>query len=131
MITEKGIHFLNIHNQMNEMIIHIQTNYVDGLLQSWNIKGAVFCNPPYGRDIKNWVKKAYDEHKQHNITILMLLPVRTDTKYFHEYIWKKPNVDIRYIRGRLKFEGTYITKSPIAHDAAETKTVSFPPSNGN
>lgn len=86
---------------------------MDGLLQSWNFKGAIFCNPLYGGDIKNWVKKAYDEHKKHNITIVMLLPVRTDTKYFHEYIWKKPNVDIRYIRGRLKFEGTYITKNKI------------------
>lgn len=54
----------------------------DGLTKSWNFKGAVFCNPSYGKFIKYWVKKSYQDHIKHNITItiVMLLFVRTDTK---------------------------------------------------
>ena len=62
--------------------------------------GVVFCNPPYGREISKWVEKAYNENKK-GIKIVMLLPARTDTKWFHEYIYKKH--EIRFIRGRLKF----------------------------
>ena len=74
----------------------------DGLAQSWAGE-TVFCNPPYGRDIVKWVKKASDENKLHGITVVMLIPARTDTKYFHEYIYKKSNVEIRFLKGRLKF----------------------------
>lgn len=74
----------------------------DGLRQSW--KGeTVFCNPPYGRAIKNWVKKCSEEAQQPNTTVVLLIPARTDTKYFHDYIYQKPNVEIRFLRGRLKF----------------------------
>lgn len=72
----------------------------NGLLQSW--KGeTVFCNPPYGKFLPDWVKKCYDEHIAHNITIVMLIPARTDTRYFHEFIYGKS--EIRFIKGRLKF----------------------------
>lgn len=74
----------------------------DGLAQSWAGE-TVFCNPPYGRDIVKWVKKASDENKLHGITVVMLIPARTDTRYFHEYIYKKSNVEIRFLKGRLKF----------------------------
>lgn len=74
----------------------------DGLLQSW-ANETVFCNPPYGREIGKWVKKASDENRLHNITVVMLIPARTDTKYFHEYIYQKSNVEIRFLKGRLKF----------------------------
>ena len=60
-----------------------------------------WMNPPYGREIKDWIKKASEEKK-----VVALLPARTDTKYFHEYIYKKPNVEIRFIKGRLKFSGS-------------------------
>ena len=73
----------------------------NGLLQSWNVGGAVFCNPPYGREVGRWVKKANDEHAA-GAEIVMLLPARTDTSYFHDYIYGK--AEIRFIRGRLKFE---------------------------
>lgn len=59
----------------------------------------VFCNPPYGRAIKDWVKKASES----NTLVVMLIPARTDTQYFHNYIYNKPNVEIRFIKGRLKF----------------------------
>ena len=74
----------------------------DGLKQSWGGQ-TVFCNPPYGKAIKDWVKKCSEEAKQPNTTVVLLIPARTDTAYFHDYIYQKPNVEIRFIRGRLKF----------------------------
>ena len=76
------------------------TPETDGLSQSWNRGGAVFCNPPYGSEIGKWVKKAYDE-AQKGQTIVLLLPARTDTKYFHDYIYGK--AEIRFLRGRIRF----------------------------
>ena len=75
----------------------------DALKKSWG--GAVFCNPPYGRAIEEFVKKAAYEIKHNARVIVMLLPARTDTRWFHEYLYCKDNVEIRFIRGRLKFEG--------------------------
>ena len=72
----------------------------NGLEQSWNCGGAVFCNPPYGREIGNWIKKAYEEYLN-GVTVVMLIPSRTDTKYFHNYIYGKS--EIRFIQGRLAF----------------------------
>ena len=78
------------------------TKEVDGLKQSW--KGqTVFCNPPYGAAIKHWVKKCAEEAKQPDTTVVMLIPARTDTSYFHDYIYQKPGVEVRFVRGRLKF----------------------------
>ena len=73
----------------------------DGLAQSW--KGhTVWCNPPYGRyTTGKWVKKAYEEYKRAGCTIVMLLPARTDTIWFHDYVLGK--AEIRFIKGRLKF----------------------------
>ena len=73
----------------------------DGLKQDWSGE-TVFCNPPYGRAIKDWVKKCYEESKKENTTVVMLIPARTDTSYFHDYIYNKAK-EIRFIRGRLKF----------------------------
>lgn len=71
----------------------------DGLSKSWdNLR--VFCNPPYGREIGKWVKKASEARGG---IVVMLIPARTDTKYFHEYIYNK--TEIRFIKGRLKFDG--------------------------
>ncbi len=72
----------------------------DGLSQSWNVGGAVFCNPPYGREIGKWVRKAYLESGG-GTTVVLLIPVRTDTSYFHKYIYGK--AEIRFVRGRLHF----------------------------
>lgn len=78
------------------------TPETDGLTRVWGGCGAVFCNPPYGRDIGKWVKKAYQESVHGGDTIVLLIPARTDTSYFHDYIYGK--AEIRFIRGRLKFE---------------------------
>lgn len=78
------------------------TSEMDGFNKSW--KGeVVFCNPPYGKEIGKWVKKCYEESKQDNTTVVMLIPSRTDTRWFHDYIYKKESVEIRFIKGRLKF----------------------------
>lgn len=74
------------------------TPETDGLRQIW--AGTCWCNPPYGRKIGDWVKKA-DESAKAGATVVMLLPARTDTKWFHEYICGL--AEIRFIRGRLKF----------------------------
>ena len=76
------------------------TKAQDGLKQNWQGYN-VFCNPPYGRKIKEWVIKAYTESLKPNTTVVMLIPARTDTSYFHDYIYGK--AEIRFIRGRLKF----------------------------
>lgn len=78
------------------------TPETDGLSRSWDVGGSVFCNPPYGRRLGKWVKKAYSEHVRGGVTIVMLIPARTDTSYFHDYIYGK--AEIRFLRGRLKFE---------------------------
>lgn len=77
------------------------TKQEDGLKQDWGGE-TVFVNPPYGREIKKWVKKASEESKKPGTTVVMLMPARTDTTYFHDYIYKKVK-EIRFIRGRLKF----------------------------
>lgn len=63
----------------------------------------MFCNPPYGRVIGQWVEKAYKESQKPNTLVVMLIPARTDTKWFHDYIYGK--AEIRFIKGRLKFGG--------------------------
>ena len=71
----------------------------DGLVQDWSGE-AVFMNPPYGRVIGDWIKKAYKE-SLNGATVVCLIPSRTDTKYWHEYVMKAE--EIRFVKGRLKF----------------------------
>lgn len=80
------------------------TQKENGLLQTWKNE-VVFVNPPYSKKTKTnpgqeaWIKKAYEESI--HATVVMLIPARTDTKAFHEYIYGK--AEIRFIKGRLKF----------------------------
>ena len=74
-----------------------QWPYIDGLKVEWGERN--FVNPPYSK-IKYWCKKAYEEW-QKGKTVVMLIPSRTDTKYWHDYIMKA--TEIRFIKGRLKF----------------------------
>ena len=73
------------------------TPEMDGLKQEWT--GVCWCNPPYGRQIGKWVEKAVKS----SATVVMLLPARTDTKWFHD--WCLPYGKIEFLRGRLKFGG--------------------------
>ena len=72
----------------------------DGLKQSWQ-GHTVFMNPPYGRAIGNWLKKAYEGSLRQNTKVVCLIPSRTDTKYWHDYCMKAS--EIRFVKGRLKF----------------------------
>ncbi len=62
----------------------------------------VFCNPPYS-NIKKWVEKCYYESLKPNTIVVLLIPARTDTSYFHDFIYHRS--EIRFIRGRLRFNG--------------------------
>lgn len=74
----------------------------DGLSQSW-AGNNVFLNPPYGRNMKDWMRKAYEESQAENTTVVVLVPARTDTAWFHDYVYGK--AELRFLRGRLKFGG--------------------------
>ena len=78
------------------------TKKQNGLKQDWTGE-TVFCNPPYGREISGWVKKCY-EHFMGGGTAVMLIPARTDTKWFHEYVYGK--AEITFLRGRLHFNNS-------------------------
>jgi len=71
----------------------------DGLIQDWKDE-RVFVNPPYAREISKWVEKCFNERNNAEL-IVMLIPSRTDTRYFHDFIYNK--AEIRFIKGRLKF----------------------------
>jgi site-specific DNA-methyltransferase (adenine-specific) len=77
------------------------TEEQDGLKQDWSGE-IVFCNPPYGRDVQKWVKKCFDEvYSGKCRCAVMLLPARTDTRWFHDYIYHR--AEVRFVKGRLKF----------------------------
>jgi len=76
------------------------TKEQDGLNQTWG-SHRVFCNPPYGREIGKWIKKAYEESLT-GALVVCLIPSRTDTKYWHEYCMKARHIVL--FRGRIKFE---------------------------
>ena len=83
----------------------------DGLSQSWQTVGAVFMNPPYGREIGKWVKKAYEESRK-GTPVVCLLPARTDTAWWNDYCTKGL---IKFVRGRIKFgEATNSAPFPSA-----------------
>lgn len=73
----------------------------DGLSQDWS-SHVCWMNPPYGRTIGRWVKKAYEE-SFNGATVVCLLPARTDTKWFHDYC---VHGEVTFIKGRLKFGGS-------------------------
>ena len=81
------------------------TKEQDGLAQDWSGE-IVYCNPPYGREMPKRIRKCYEHYVGGGIAV-MLIPARTDTKAFHEYIYGK--AEIRFIRGRLRFNGAKST----------------------
>lgn len=74
---------------------------VDGLKQQWS--GTCWINPPYGRKIGLWLRRAYESARDNLTTVVCLCPARTDTAWFHDYIL--PYGRIEFIRGRIKYEG--------------------------
>ncbi len=91
-------------NAVSRTMHFLDPNEVDALTVSWLplVPGSVWCNPPYGRKVGDWIGKAYRESGSSNSpTVVMLLPARTDTKWFHDYCLKG---EIRFLRGRLQFD---------------------------
>lgn len=79
------------------------TEEQDGIKQDWSGE-RVFCNPPYGREVSKWVKKCFEETYCGKCQLaVLLLPARTDIKWFHKYIYHKS--EVRFVSGRLKFGG--------------------------
>jgi len=87
------------------------------LVKEWGSR--TFVNPPYGREIGKWVKKSYEESLKGKI-VVMLMPVRTDTNYFHNYILGK--AEVRFIKGRLRFRGFSKKQNKIV----DNEPASFP-----
>jgi phage N-6-adenine-methyltransferase len=73
----------------------------NALEQPW--RGVCWCNPPYGRKVGDWVAKAAQSARE-GATVVMLLPARTDTRWFHRYIYHR--AEIRFVAGRLHFGGS-------------------------
>lgn len=86
-------------NPQNAKCSRFYTLLDDGLSMPW--KGVVWCNPPYGRSVGKWVSKAADSALCDGATVVMLLPARTDTQWFHKFILGK--AEIRFVKGRLRF----------------------------
>lgn len=78
------------------------TQVENGLAQDWSGE-TVFCNPPYGRELPLWIEKAA-RSAGGGTTVVMLIPARTDTRAFHDFILHK--AEIRFLKGRLKFSGS-------------------------
>jgi site-specific DNA-methyltransferase (adenine-specific) len=81
----------------------------NGLVQDWS-GYTTWCNPPFGREIAAWVEKSYRESRKENTKVVMLLPARTDTVYFHRFIYGIAK--IRFVKGRLKF-GNALNSAPF------------------
>ena len=96
-------------NEENHKCDLFYTKEQDGLTKDWG-GHVVFCNPPYGKEIADWVRYSYEQSQKPNTTVVMLIPARTDTRYFHDYIYGK--AEIRFIKGRLKF-GDATTAAPF------------------
>ena len=87
----------NLENTKCEAFFSKEEN---GLIQPW--KGICWMNPPFGRELKLWMKKAVEEQKR-GVTTVCLIPSRTNTIWFHETVL--PNAEIRFVKGRPKFGG--------------------------
>lgn len=111
--TAKCPHFFVWYDGILELVSGAefpgQVAHFDGLAQRWT--GICWCNPPYGREIGKWVKKAHDSAHARDALVVCLVPARTDTKWWHRYIWDGENhrpregVEVRLLEGRLKFGG--------------------------
>lgn len=88
----------NIENHKCEKYYTIEQ---DGLFYDW-ANERVFCNPPYGRAVGEWVEKSYWEAKK-GALVVMLISSRTDTRWWHNFI--EGVAEVRFIKGRLKFQG--------------------------
>ena len=88
-------------SQHNAKVDEFFTQVEDGLVQKW--EGVAWMNPPFGREMQKWVRKAYSEFLERGTTVVALLPARTNTKWWHECI--QDIAIVRFIQGQVKFNG--------------------------
>ena len=81
----------------------------DGLAQDWSGE-TVFCNPPYGRELPKWVAKAATEAGKPDTLVVLLVPARTDTRWFHDYLYHRAS--LTFLKGRLHFETGGVAGQP-------------------
>lgn len=84
------------------------TPEIDGLSQNWT--GMCWMNPPYGREIGKWIKKAYESALSGDATVVCLIPARTDSRWFVNYCTRG---EIRFFSTRLSYQGRTINKAPF------------------
>ncbi len=92
----------------NHMCDMYFTKDQDGLVRDWG-GYTVFCNPPYSK-INEWVEKCYRESLKEKTIVVLLVPARTDTKWFHRWVYHRS--EIRFVRGRLRYGGA-VNNSPF------------------
>jgi phage N-6-adenine-methyltransferase len=103
-IEEFGIETDVCASAENAVVSRFYSREQNGLLQQWT--GVCWMNPPYGREISHWIEKASNAALA-GATVVCLLPARTDTRWWHEFV--QPVLDgtrcgeVRFIKGRLKF----------------------------
>lgn len=91
--------------------------YWNGLYIEWGKSN--FVNPPY-KEIKEWIKKGYEEWRKGK-TVVFLTPARTDTKYFHDFLYH--HAELRFIKGRLKFGGGEQWKCTLSQHDSDTERI--------
>jgi len=97
-------------NNENAKVAYFIDSKRDALAQDWH--GVCWLNPPYGRGIEKWVQKAYEE-SQRGALVVMLVPARTNTLWWHKYCMKAS--EIRFLLGRPKFgNAKYGLPQPLA-----------------
>ena len=96
-------------NPHNTKCDNFYTEAEDGLSKDWS-GHTTFINPPYGKGIDKWIKKGYDTAKDGESRVVMLIPSRTDTKYWHNYVMKAS--EVYFLKGRLKF-GDSVNSAPF------------------
>ena len=103
----------------NHLCADYYTKETDGLAHSWAGR-RVWCNPPYGKQIADWARKAYEETRDGQTLVVMLVPARTDTRWYHDYI-QGHAAEVKFIRGRLKYTlgGGRSKQRPVSFDARE------------
>lgn len=100
LVTEFGAFDLDVcASDENHKAERYFTRADDGLGRTW--EGLCWMNPPYGRTISAWMRKAFESSKA-GATVVCLVPARTDTAWWHDYAALG---EVRFIRGRLKFGG--------------------------
>lgn len=97
-------------DDLNHKCDKYYTEEQDGLAQDWSGE-RVFCNPPYGREVHKWVSKCFTEVYGGDCPLaVMLLNARTDTRWFHDYIYNR--AEVRFVKGRLSF-GNSTNRAPF------------------